>query len=130
MASWRIQQFFTMLFLSMVGFSSCSPKNKEDIPKLSRQETIDLMIERVKLEQKINRLVVMRGLDSAHLIFTHFEQQLLDSAGVSRADFKESIEYYQADEEDFIKMYDQMIDSLMLEDAKSGKQKPKAPKTD
>ncbi|MBV6641498.1 MAG: DUF4296 domain-containing protein [Cyclobacteriaceae bacterium] len=90
---------------------SCS---KEKLPEgvLDKDKMTEVLMEIHLLEAKIQKLYL--PLDSGMVVFKHYETKLLEDLGVTQETYDKSLIYYVDHSEDLGKIYDRIVDSLML----------------
>ncbi|MEP1032774.1 DUF4296 domain-containing protein [Ekhidna sp.] len=100
------------LFLTvLVIVCSCS---SSDEPKdlISNEQMVKVMIEIHLLEAKINKLRI-DPVDSTQAVYNHYEKLLFEDLGIDQDQYERSFNYYVDHPNDFEKIYNAVVDTLM-----------------
>lgn len=83
----------------------------EDV--LDKDKMIEVLLEIHVLEAKVQKLYISQ--DSSELLYKHYEKMLFDDLGITQEVYDKSLIYYVDNSEILGKMYNQIVDSLMLQ---------------
>lgn len=64
------------------------------------------------LEAKVQKLYLKA--DSARMVYKHYEKMLFDDLGITEEEYDRSLIYYVNNGKELGKVYEQVVDSLML----------------
>lgn len=111
-----MRSFIIPALLIILLFTSCRhPRDKSyiGIPEdsiIGREQMIQMLVNVHIIEAALQSERV-RGTDVTKMSAAYY-QKLFSEYRVSEKRFRESMNYYKQDQDDFIKMYDAVIDSL------------------
>ena len=87
-----------------------SPEEPQDL--IGKEKMIEVMTDVHLLESKIN-LVPIVPKDSGQLIYNHYESLLFEEHKITKAQYELSFNYYLDNPNEFQKIYDAVVDSLL-----------------
>ena len=71
-----------------------------------------VMIEIHLLESKVSKLKIVPK-DSSQAVYNHYEKLLFEELGISQDQYERSFNYYVDNANDFQKVYNAVVDSLL-----------------
>ncbi len=107
-----MKKFFLPVLVIVSACSSCSGSDpiSEDI--IPHDQMTVLLAEIHLLEAKIQNLNI-RSYDSAKVVYNHYEKLLFEDFNITQDQYKRSFTYYVDRTDEFKKVYDAVVDTLM-----------------
>lgn len=99
--------FFTVLVILSACATSDQPENL-----IGKQKMVKVLTEIHLLEAKINKITIYPK-DSAQQVYDHYEELLFSDLGISKSQYEVNFNYYLDHPDEFEKIYDVVIDSLL-----------------
>lgn len=103
------------LFLAILVMGHSCNQNKAPKDLIPQQQMIQLITEIHLLESKINYLNI-RPLDSAKLVYQHYENILFVDFNITRDQYERSFDYYIDNIDEFQSIYDAVVDTLLQQE--------------
>lgn len=97
---------------ALVIVFACSPDKNEPQDLIPKEKMIVLLTEVHILEAKIKGLKI-RPSDSANVVYDHYEKMLFADFNISQEQYQRSFNYYVDNTQEFKKIYDAVVDTLM-----------------
>lgn len=101
-----------VFFTALVILSACAPKVAPPEDLIPKDQMISLLTEVHLLESKIKNLNIY-PLDSAKVVYDHYEKLLFADFNITTAQYETSFNYYTDNLNEFGKIYESVVDSLM-----------------
>ncbi len=101
-----------LVLLILFNITGCS-KKKTIIPEgvLDQKKMAEVLTEVHLLESKISRMYL--GTDSSKVVYSHYEKMLFTELGITQEEYQRSLNFYVEEVEDFHKIYEVVVDSLL-----------------
>lgn len=95
----------------------CACTSGDDAPKdlIPKERMVKLMTEIHLLESKVKNLNV-RPLDSAKVVYRHYEKLLFTDFNITKEQYERSFNYYLDNLDEFKEVYDAVVDTLMQQE--------------
>ena len=91
-------------------FSCGSPDEPENL--IGQTQMVKALTEIHLLEAKVEAMDI-RPIDSAQLVYDHYEKMLFDDLGITQEQYEVSINFYLENPNKFGKIYAIVVDSLL-----------------
>lgn len=96
----------------LVIVSACTTKSDKPDDLIPQVQMAALVTEIHLLESKIKKLNI-RSMDSAKLVYAHYEKMLFADFNISREQYDQSFSYYEDHTDEYGEIYEIVVDSLM-----------------
>ena len=96
----------------LVILSACSTKPEPPQDLLPQEKMVEILIEVHLLEAKIKNLSI-RPIDSAKVVYAHYEKLLFADFNITQDQYERSFNYYTENLPEFKDIYTTVVDSLM-----------------
>ena len=100
--------FFTVLVI----VSACTKVEEKPADLIPQDQMVALLIEVHLLESKIKNLKI-RSIDSANVVYNHYENLLFADFNITQDQYERSFNYYIDHTTEFRKVYDAVVDTLL-----------------
>jgi len=104
-----VKKFFLTALVIVAACSSSGETPEDLIPK---DQMVALMTEIHLLESKIKNLNI-HPQDSAKVVYRHYEKLLFTDFNITKDQYERSFNYYVDNLDEFKKVYDAVVDTLM-----------------
>lgn len=101
------------LFLTvLVIVSACSTESEVPEDLIPQDQMVSVLVEVHMLESKIKNLSI-RPLDSAKVVYDHYENLLFADFNITQDQYERSFNYYIENLDEFEDVYTTVVDTLM-----------------
>ena len=98
------------ILLTFFIITSCDSEIQEDV--INKEKMVEILIDMHLAEEAIENLSFDK--DTLEALFARKEQEILNKYSISEELYRKSYSYYFFDPEELDKVYDVMLDSLLL----------------
>ncbi|MEP5611385.1 MAG: DUF4296 domain-containing protein [Cyclobacteriaceae bacterium] len=96
----------------LVIVSACSTGNEVPEDLIPQDQMVSVLVEVHMLESKIKNLSI-RPLDSAKVVYDHYENLLFADFNITQDQYERSFNYYIENLDEFKDVYTTVVDTLM-----------------